>query len=438
MLHRQGGRIERLHHLTPRLKRRQKVHRERRKNRGMALTLLNSEMRNQGKIADIVFVHGLGSNSAECWKNEKSGFSLPEWLTTQFQDRAIWLFEYQTHKFLNRGETYHKRYANLLDALEAEYIGERPLIFVCHSLGGIIVKQLLRMAQLDSRYFNIFSATAAVAFIATPHSGSSLAKLPPRLIVSKETRSLMPDSDALDDLKYWYSSTTNSKNLTTNAYCETVKTKIPGWFPGAIVVDNKSSDPTAKSCHVVCVSGADHISIAKPEKDDDLCRSIRRLIEGANRLGPRVILNFASGQGLNKVEGFQRENPSSFFSMILHLSVLPLNDGFYLDSFDVDYFVKGMMAPTVDKSLSLSETGDAFSMTGDNLHSPVLVPRSGVSFTYRAKLFPRQAAFVETNLMVATFVSPCPTITNRPKGLRSRNSFLHWTFVETVRKRSCG
>lgn len=49
---------------------------------------------------------------------------------------------------------------------------KRPIIFVAHSLGGIIVKQALVWAQTESRYQNIKDLTLGIVFFGTPHRGS--------------------------------------------------------------------------------------------------------------------------------------------------------------------------------------------------------------------------------------------------------------------------
>jgi hypothetical protein len=79
---------------------------------------------------------------------------------------------------------------NLLNSLRAISEGEqRPIIFVCHSLGGIVCKQVsnsklmhlresdlleaLVLAHEDNHlYGDILSATSGIVFFGTPHRGS--------------------------------------------------------------------------------------------------------------------------------------------------------------------------------------------------------------------------------------------------------------------------
>ncbi|KAJ9617244.1 hypothetical protein H2200_000965 [Cladophialophora chaetospira] len=52
----------------------------------------------------------------------------------------------------------------------------RPLIFIAHSLGGIVVKKALILSHQDKHiYGEILKATVGIIFLATPHRGSSIA-----------------------------------------------------------------------------------------------------------------------------------------------------------------------------------------------------------------------------------------------------------------------
>ncbi|KAL8303508.1 hypothetical protein RB597_005022 [Gaeumannomyces tritici] len=56
--------------------------------------------------------------------------------------------------------------------------GRRPLIFVAHSLGGIVVKEMLSCSARIEEARNVLESTAAIIFLGTPHRGSvSLARL---------------------------------------------------------------------------------------------------------------------------------------------------------------------------------------------------------------------------------------------------------------------
>jgi len=61
--------------------------------------------------------------------------------------------------------------------LTASQAKKRPIIFICHSLGGLVVKQALVYSQIDKLYTDIRKSTYGIVFLATPHRGSSSANL---------------------------------------------------------------------------------------------------------------------------------------------------------------------------------------------------------------------------------------------------------------------
>jgi protein SERAC1 len=63
---------------------------------------------------------------------------------------------------------------DFLYALERIHPKGRPIIFVAHSLGGIMVKELLRRSEVsrESTLQDIINSTVGVVFLGTPHRGS--------------------------------------------------------------------------------------------------------------------------------------------------------------------------------------------------------------------------------------------------------------------------
>ncbi|KAI9775307.1 MAG: hypothetical protein M1839_001291 [Geoglossum umbratile] len=69
---------------------------------------------------------------------------------------------------------------NLLGGLAGErsqsWEKARPLIFICHSMGGIVVKRALVVAHARKRFHgSTGDATRSIVFMATPHRGSGKA-----------------------------------------------------------------------------------------------------------------------------------------------------------------------------------------------------------------------------------------------------------------------
>jgi len=138
--------------------------------------------------------------------------------------------------------------------------GNRPLAFVAHSLGGLLVKQLLRTAvELHIPGWKAIAAnTKGILFLATPHTGSSIASLASKFpLVSKATSQIAANDPYLLGLHDWFQQNAVSLGFFSHAYCET-KT-----YKGQIIVDKASANPGVAGCVPVEFNG-DHLEISKP------------------------------------------------------------------------------------------------------------------------------------------------------------------------------
>jgi hypothetical protein len=223
--------------------------------------------------ADVIFVHGLGGDAFDTWKNVSESFDWPEWMAGEFPDRAVWRLGYPTHALSGTGMSYQDRAKNVLDCLLNQDLGHRPITFICHSLGGILVKQLLRAAEPNAHFSRIYRATRSIAFIATPHSGAAIASLLHWLrIGSTEACQLGIDDPALLDLNEWYRAAASANSIKTAAYAETRRTA------GMLIVGRAHSDPGVPGCTVIPIE-ANHVSIAKPGGSFiQICESVARLV----------------------------------------------------------------------------------------------------------------------------------------------------------------
>ena len=101
-------------------------------------------------------------------------------LKEDFSMARIMTFGYNTnitqgYKAANQGNIFsHAR--DLLYGLEAKrrQTPNRDLVFIAHSLGGILVKEVLRRSEVDpdQKIVKIFGSTTGVFFFGTPHRGS--------------------------------------------------------------------------------------------------------------------------------------------------------------------------------------------------------------------------------------------------------------------------
>ncbi|GAW10773.1 hypothetical protein ANO14919_001080 [Xylariales sp. No.14919] len=134
------------------------------------------------QVADIVAVHGLNGKARDTWKHQESGMLwLEDFLPEVIPQARIMTFGYNSSLLLSHSKGRIEEFARqLLDKLwemrNSLETRKRPLIFVAHSLGGIVVKKALILASEDKRlYGDILSSTIGITFMATPHNGSELA-----------------------------------------------------------------------------------------------------------------------------------------------------------------------------------------------------------------------------------------------------------------------
>lgn len=204
----------------------------------------------------------------------------------------------------------HERANNMLEALASKGIGERPIVFVTHSLGGILTKEILRVSSecADDGWKLIAQSTRMVFFLATPHNGASLAAtvkfIAPR-ISSTQLDLLSNDSGYLSSLNQSYRDLADGRDIKTVSYYEKYKTKDV-----ALVVSRDSADPGAGKSRPVAID-ADHVSICKPANRDALiysstCRHLKSVMKGCPSPAEGVS-SFVSDDYSAKSDGDRRD-----------------------------------------------------------------------------------------------------------------------------------
>ncbi|KAI2784618.1 hypothetical protein F4815DRAFT_453629 [Daldinia loculata] len=146
--------------------------------------------------ADIVFIHGLGGTSRWTWsKNRDPELFWPSKFLPLDSDvclARILTFGYNAN-FLKAGSIgvsvldfakdllFNLKYAND-NQNEDLNLGNVPLIFIVHSMGGLIIKEAYIQGQNDPEYQSIIKAISAIIFLATPHRGTYLAETLNRIL----------------------------------------------------------------------------------------------------------------------------------------------------------------------------------------------------------------------------------------------------------------
>jgi len=127
---------------------------------------------------DIVAVHGLGGDSFSTWTHSNGTIWLKSLLSKDIPSARIMTYGYDVGKFTKaRTERSFTFAEGLLTELRDERSGKaqfRPLIFIAHSLGGIVVKKALIISgQRHTQYGEILEHTRHLMFFGTPHQGTT-------------------------------------------------------------------------------------------------------------------------------------------------------------------------------------------------------------------------------------------------------------------------
>jgi len=136
------------------------------------------------KTIDVVAVHGLQGDAYQTWTHENGTMWLESILPDKVPYARIMTFGYNsTIAFSSSDAKLEDKSIELINRLtmkrsSVENGSTRPIVFVCHSLGGVLVKKALILAHersLDTHYKDILDNTKAIAFLGVPHRGSDAA-----------------------------------------------------------------------------------------------------------------------------------------------------------------------------------------------------------------------------------------------------------------------
>jgi hypothetical protein len=218
---------------------------------------------------DVVFVHGLDGHAEASWSAGEGKF-WPLWLAEDCPDVGVWSVRYNAASSEWKGTSLplFDRAVNILELLTVHGLGDRPLCFIAHSMGGLVVKKLLQEAS-ESREYNRFARmTRGVLFLATPHTGSDLARLENflKFFLLRPTTSvheLRAREPQLRDLNIWYRDHVEELGIRNKVYFETQQTKR------LRVVDEVAADPGIPRVMPIPID-ADHVTICKPASRQEI------------------------------------------------------------------------------------------------------------------------------------------------------------------------
>ncbi|CAL5332364.1 unnamed protein product [Camellia sinensis] len=246
---------------------------------------------------DVVFVHGLRGGPFKTWRlaedkaSTKSGlvekideeagkqgtFWPGEWLSVDLPHARMFSLKYKTNLTQWSGATLPLQEVSsmLLEKLVAAGIGSRPVVFVTHSMGGLVVKQMLSQAKVDNKD-DLVDNTIGVVFYSCPHFGSKLADVPWRMgLVLRPAPTigeLRSGSPRLVELNDFIRNLHKKRLLEVLSFCETKVTPIVegygGWAFRMEIVPIESAYPGFGEL-VQVLESTDHVNSCKPLSRND-------------------------------------------------------------------------------------------------------------------------------------------------------------------------
>ncbi|XP_071776434.1 protein SERAC1 [Centroberyx gerrardi] len=247
---------------------------------------------NQPIKADVLFIHGLLGAAFKTWRQKDCNIVDEEkeaggredytecwpksWLAADCPNLRVLSVEYDSHlsdwkakcPAENQRKSLAYRSRELLNKLKLAGVGERPVIWVAHSMGGLLVKKMLLDASEDPDMHELMKNTKGIVFYSVPHHGTFMAEYSVNvrylLFPSIEVRELCKDSPALRDLNENFLNMAKEKEFKVLSFAETLPTNI-GPMIKILVVPAQSANLGIGDLIEVNV---DHLNICKPEKKD--------------------------------------------------------------------------------------------------------------------------------------------------------------------------
>ncbi|KAI1364366.1 hypothetical protein F5Y08DRAFT_214267 [Xylaria arbuscula] len=162
-------------------------------------------------VADIIFVHGLNGGSRSTWtKGSQNSYWPQDWLSRDeaFQDVRVHTFGYSSglnrESILNISDFATNLLACVYHCPVMASQTSSRIIFVGHSMGGLVIKRACILAHQIPEYDELAGRIHAMFFLATPHQGAGIAQLLNRFLALAGPRpfvdDLIPQSDMLQTI----------------------------------------------------------------------------------------------------------------------------------------------------------------------------------------------------------------------------------------------
>ncbi|KAI4124449.1 MAG: hypothetical protein LQ347_005731 [Umbilicaria vellea] len=260
---------------------------------------------------DIIFVHGLNGDPHRTWTSQHTKIFWPAQLlppVLEEENARVLVYGYDSEvtSFTDgvSKDKIHNHAEGLVAALAANRrlrkATERPIIFIAHSLGGLVVKRALIYSSeirgpKTEHLRSIFVSTFGILFLGTPHKGSDMAQwgsrlewicnaVMPKKIVDSQPQlieALKSNNETLQNIDRQFIQLMSKYHI--YFFHEAKPTDVKGTF--RYIVEEESASPNVQDVERAGIQ-ADHSHMCKFESDsspgfDLVAEGIQRYAEEA-------------------------------------------------------------------------------------------------------------------------------------------------------------
>ncbi|KAL8833250.1 MAG: hypothetical protein Q9170_004382 [Blastenia crenularia] len=260
---------------------------------------------------DIVFVHGLNGDPHNTWTSETSKVFWPSQILPPIleEEKArvlVYGYDADVTSFTDGAskDKIHNHAEQLVAALQSNRrirkATERPIIWIAHSLGGLVLKRaLIYSAEIrgvkTEHLRSVFVSTYGILFLGTPHQGSDIAQwgnrlewicsvMLPKKVVDTQPQlveALKTNNETLQVIDRQFVQIMNRFHI--YFFHEGKPTNLKGTL--RFIVDETSASPTVQDVERAVIQ-ADHSHMCKFENEsapgfDLVAEGIQRYAEDA-------------------------------------------------------------------------------------------------------------------------------------------------------------
>ncbi|GFR49269.1 hypothetical protein Agub_g11249, partial [Astrephomene gubernaculifera] len=241
-------------------------------------------------LVDVVFIHGIRGGPFITWRKagvmtrgsaashmERSDCWPSTWLAREFPRARLLSVEYLAPVSAWEGESLplEDNVSRVMGQLAAAGVGtgQRPVVFVAHSMGGLLVKEMMArsasQAEQGDPHARLAPSTCGIVFYGTPHFGNTMAAMGWRLRhlpgahPAPSLARLTPGPHLLalnDQLRALHDS--RAGDLRVVSLLEGQPTQLSGVIPRILIVEPQSAYPGFGAA--MLLPGNDHIDVCKP------------------------------------------------------------------------------------------------------------------------------------------------------------------------------